>query len=399
MTTVIHVISGLARDHGGPSYSVPRLCQELAENSVNVQLVTVAQDDIELPSPAIGFAQDFNGAPLLSGQRLSGALHKFLVETAAEADIIHSHGLWLAPNLYAGFTARQSETPLIVSARGMLAEAALQYSKRKKMLYWSAIQGPAVRYAAGWHATSNIEANDIRAFGVETPPIAIIPNGVDVPTSGVEHDVLKSRRRVLFMSRIHKHKGLLNLLDAWAKTEHSAEGWELVIAGPDAENHQRELIQRSIDLGLARVEFRGPVFGSERDRLVASADLFVLPSRSENFGLVVAESLAAGLPVITTKGAPWADLHTHRCGWWIDHGVEPLAVALRDATSLPVYERAAMGARGRAWMKSEYSWSAIGAQMNQYYNWLLHKGDRPNNILGARRIQFGQTDHTPSKYF
>ena len=130
-------------------------------------------------------------------------------------------------------------------------------------------------------------------------------------------------------------------------------------------------------LGLgSAVDYVGPVAGARKAALYREADLFVLSTFSENFGLVVAEALAHGVPVITTRGAPWADLETYGCGWWIDTGVAPLVVALRQATALSDAERQAMGERGRVYVR-RYDWHTIAADTLALYRWVLGQGERP----------------------
>jgi glycosyltransferase involved in cell wall biosynthesis len=107
----------------------------------------------------------------------------------------------------------------------------------------------------------------------------------------------------------------------------------------------------------------------------------VLPSKSENFGMVVAEALAARTPVITTKGAPWQELETHRCGWWIDMGVESLIEALEKAMSHSPVELHEMGRRGRQLVEEKYTWDRVAGQMIEVYEWLLGRGPRPDCVV------------------
>jgi glycosyltransferase involved in cell wall biosynthesis len=115
--------------------------------------------------------------------------------------------------------------------------------------------------------------------------------------------------------------------------------------------------------------------------LYRSADLFVLPSHSENFGLVVAEALASGVPVITTRGTPWEELVAHRCGWWVEKTTDSLAEALRDAMSRTDEERREMGERGRQLIEQKYTWSSVAAQMKSVYEWVLGKAPKPECIV------------------
>jgi glycosyltransferase involved in cell wall biosynthesis len=123
----------------------------------------------------------------------------------------------------------------------------------------------------------------------------------------------------------------------------------------------------------------GAVAGERKAALYRAADLFVLPTFSENFGLAVAEALSLGLLVISTRGAPWADLRTQGWGWGIDTGVAPLVSALRAATALSDQERQAMGARGCIYVQ-RYDWDAITEQTLTLYRWVLGRGERPDFV-------------------
>jgi len=101
---------------------------------------------------------------------------------------------------------------------------------------------------------------------------------------------------------------------------------------------------------------------------------------NENFGVTVAEALAAGTPVIATKGAPWGALQREGCGWWIDHGVEPLATALANAMMLKREALQAMGAKGRAWMARDFSWDRVAYDMLNIYRWLSSGGETPSTV-------------------
>jgi glycosyltransferase involved in cell wall biosynthesis len=126
----------------------------------------------------------------------------------------------------------------------------------------------------------------------------------------------------------------------------------------------------------------GEVQGDDKAAMFRSADLFVLPSFSENFGMVVAEALTYGVPVITTRSTPWADLEKFKCGWWIDTGAEPLIVALREAMSLSNEQRHAMGERGKLYA-SRFQWSNSAMLTAEVYRWLLNQGTRPGCVIEA----------------
>ena len=380
---VAHVVAGVEVADGGPAYTVPRLCRALAEGGVRTTLLSVAtnagsrSDTCNRDYDHRSFAWDYAAIPVLRELRASSALSSELAKVAARADVIHNHGLWLMPNVYAGWAALRARTPLLVTPRGMLGGAALRFSSRRKMLFWHLLQGPAIRHAACYHATSQQEYEDIRAYGL-TQPVAIIPNGIDLlqphgnPTSTDAAD-----RIVLSLGRIHPKKGLDRLVRAWAKVEVAHPGWRLRIVGPAELGHDVELRALAASLNLNRVSIEPAIYGEGKYTAFREADFFVLPTLNENFAMTVAESLAAGTPVISTKGAPWGGLEVERCGWWIDHGIEPLAIALREAMALPRAELAVMGSRGQAWMARDFGWDGIARKMTAVYAWLASKAEPP----------------------
>ena len=252
----------------------------------------------------------------------------------------------------------------------MLEPWARRHRRWKKTLAWAAFQRRDLHAAAALHATAASEASHLRDLGLRQP-IAVIPNGVTVPEDTAAHDNEERGlpRRALFLSRLHPKKGLPLLLDAWAAVAPSR--WELVIAGPDEGGHLADLEGQVERLGLQGVHFKGPVPDTEKWDLYRSSDLFVLPTYSENFGVVVAEALAAGVPVLTTTGAPWSDLVDRRCGWWVGPALEPLRDALQVATGASDTERCAMGLRGRALVEEHYAWGSIAEHMLEVYEWLL----------------------------
>jgi glycosyltransferase involved in cell wall biosynthesis len=284
----------------------------------------------------------------------------------------------LAPALYPAWAARRRRAEFIVSPRGMLSPAALAFSRTRKQVFWRLFQRRALESAACLHATSEAELEDIRAAGLRNP-VAVIPNGVDLaePTGAVRPSGL---RTILSLGRIHPKKGLDQLVRAWARLEAGAPQWRLRIVGPAELGHDRELAGLAASLGLTRLSIEGPAYGPEKQAAYEQSDLFVLPTRGENFAMTVAEALAAGAPVISTKGAPWKGLQTNGCGWWTDHGAEALAAAMQAAMAKPADELSAMGARGRAWMARDFGWRRIAEDMLEVYRWTTLGGSPPPTV-------------------
>lgn len=387
----LHIVAGLDPAHGGPSYSVPRLCEALAASGAEPVLLSVAAqreppgDMVRRGYPDRRFARNLARVPGLRALRCSIGFSAALKETVAFADVVHDHGLWLLPNLQAGWAASSAGKALVVSPRGMLSPAALAFSSARKRAVWALLQGPVVRRAACLHATSDQEYAELRAFGLRHP-IAVIPNGIDLPqelpasTAGTPANAA-GERIVLSLGRLHPKKGLETLLRAWAAVEKAHPGWRLSLIGPGEDRYVGELRSLARNLCPGRVSFGGAVYGAAKWNAYRAADLFVLPSLNENFGLTIAEALAAGIPVIATTGTPWRQLETEGCGWWVETAPGPLAAALTSAMRMPRSALCEMGRKGRAWIAREFSWDCAARDMGAVYAWLAGRAERPASVL------------------
>jgi glycosyltransferase involved in cell wall biosynthesis len=395
MLNAVWTVGSLDVHAGGTTQAVVGLTTELGRKGANISLVTQAGADFSTPLsqfvPPQTLVKTRMVAPdryLITRWRASSfrATLKLLLDQKCQ--ILHNNGLWLPINHASCSFARQHKIPLIISPHGMLEPWALSHSVFKKRIAWWFYQHLDLRSAQVLHATAEQEAINLRRLGFRQP-IAIIPNGVDFATLDmVPRDISagyekkfdnNAYKTLLFLGRIHPVKGLLELVEAWGRIR--PKGWRVTIAGPDEAGHRAELEAHIAHKGLtADFEFVGAVNGEEKVALYRSAELFVLPSFSENFGVVVAEALACGVPVVTTTGTPWKRLVTYRCGWWIDIGVDSLTVALNEAMSTSSEELKAMGERGRLHAVSTYGWSVIAEQMLDVYRWMLGEHKMPECI-------------------
>ncbi|WP_263818886.1 glycosyltransferase [Salinibacter sp.] len=387
---IVLTISSLDRTAGGTSSAVAAMARHLAGRDPDVSVVSVESEqplldetDAEAETPGVTLVPS-DDSPWRMWQNLSRfgrALHK---EIEARSNVVvHDNGLWLPVNHRVATTTRSLRCPRVVSPHGMLEPWSLEQGAWKKKAAWWLYQKRDLQSAEVVIATAEQEAQNIRSLGVDGP-IAVVPNGVDRPESlpSVEEGTSDGReqRRILFLSRIHKKKGLLNLVEAWDRLR--PDGWEVIIAGPDENGHEAEVRQRISQCGVeGDFAFTGPVKGTEKWKMYQSADLFVLPTHSENFGIVVAEALSCGVPVITTRGAPWSDLLDHDCGWWIEIGIDPLVEALAQATRMSAAGRVAMGRRGRELVDWKYTWPQVAAALQSVYAWVLGKGPCPECVI------------------
>lgn len=370
---IAHVVPHIDQEASGPSYSVPRLCQALAEFGNEIELKCLAANGpIEGVQLSVHHQWPFSGKFAVSTD-----LSRSLRRASREIDIVHNHSLWSMVNVAAGCVVPGHRAKLVTSPRGTLAAVSLGHRKVTKKALWM-IQRRALFHANLLHATSEAECSEIRALGINVP-VMVIPNGVDVPPRlpiRCDH----RERTLLFLSRIHPKKGIDTLLHAWSRLQASHVDWRLLIVGTGEPAHVLHVKQLAAALGAQRVEFPGPAYGESKAALYVEADLFILPTYTENFGMVVAEALAHGCPAIVTHGAPWAGLKREDCGWWVEQNVDTLTHTLAIAMGMSRERLSGMGARGRAWMQRDFSWSAIGREMNAAYTWMLAGGDVPGCI-------------------
>lgn len=392
---VCHIVASINRNTGGPSVTVPRLVTALADRGLETHLATLdyPEHGPQTPVPGVALISIPTG---MINRALRGWSPQFSPKLAVLAQaglhVLHNHGLWMFPNLYARRVAVAAGVPLVISPRGMVEQWSLTRSRWKKWLMWHAFEQANLTQAAMFHATSHEEAASIRALGLRQP-IAVLPNGIEIPEADASGNralleqkfpELRGRRWLLFLSRLHPKKGLLELLRVWQHLHAQFPEWHLVLAGPDLDDYTAKLRSTVNHLQLSgRVTFTGMLAGELKDSAWAGAELFVLPTHSENFGIAVAEALAHGCPVLTTHGAPWRGLNEHHCGWWIEMNESELTISLAAALKLPTKERRAMGARGREWVRRDFSWPHIAQEMEAAYAYLLGKGPRPDCVLVA----------------
>ena len=382
---VVHTIPSVADASNGYTVAALRLCENLIGLGVDVQLASIdKKGHRKMPDYVRLF-------PMSPGPRrlgVSAQMHQWLRKSAAagETGLIHTHSLWQMPCVYPGWVSQWSWTPSVVSPHGTLAAAAFESGSRVKKPFWRFVQKPALDSATAFCATAQTELEDIRKHGFRQP-IALLPIGVEVPQF---ERMQPKRRTALYLSRVHPIKQPDMLIRAWAKLWQEFPEWDLRIVGPDYDNpgYIDEMKRLAGELGVQRARFDGELTGDDKLDAYRSADVYVLPTKTENFGITIAEALAAGTPVIVTTGAPWGKIVSHGAGWWIEQGVDPLIAAMRDAMKRTRPQLAEMGERGRRWMLDEYQWSSVTARTLALYDWIISgmpRGDRPSwvNVLSS----------------
>lgn len=368
---VLHIVPSFhpAYSYGGPIRSTFELCRNLEELGGEVRVLTTNADgldrvldvetkeEVELPE---GFRVRY--CPRWLQHSVSPTLMRLLPTYMRWADIVHLTGVYNFPTFPTIFWARCLNKPIIWSPRGALQRWEGSSRIGLKALWDSLWYHTANRARLTMHVTSEEESCEtlVRFPELRT---ALIPNGVDVPAdlNRIDRD---GKLRLLFIGRLDPKKGIELLLKACSLLG-TALSWRLAIAGWGTPEYVAQLKEQIQTLGLAgQVQMLGPVLSERKKHLFEDSDVALVPSYTENFGIVVAESLAHGVPVIASKGTPWSRLVQMKCGLWVDNDPASLADAIRTISSMPLQE---MGLRGREWMLSEFSWRSVTNKMLALY--------------------------------
>lgn len=371
---ILQIVTNIDYESNGLSQTMEAICRSLSADGADVELHSLLPLKREFPFKSVTYRQAHFPHPHLGR---SPEMLKGLREACKTADIAHINGLWQFPDVYPLWACRGTRCKLVVQPHGTLSRAAMKYSRLIKFLFGSLFQYEVLRKADMFVATSQEECEDIRSLGY-CQPVVVLPNGVEVPNISLKVETKRDKKKIFFLSRIHPKKNVEMLIRCWARLESQFPEWDLSIVGPDKNNpYADQMKELARQLACRRVTFEGELNGEAKYRFMAESDCEVLPTHSENFGMVVAEALACRTPVICSHGAPWKGLVTNKCGWWVPTEESALESAMHEAMSLDDTARREMGARGREWMKRDFDWNAIGRKMKAAYEWLLNGGNKP----------------------
>lgn len=382
---ILHVSSAYypAVRYGGPIRSVHGLAAALAKRGHDVHVYTTNVDGDSVLDVPVDRPVDLDGVkvhyfPVSAAlKRLwwSPALERRVRDSIAEFDVVHINAVYLLPMRAAARAATRAGVPYVVAPRGMLIrDVILRKSRWVKTAWINLVERTTLANAGAVHVTAEMEGTELQALGLPSRRIVCIPNGVEWPTG---HAPLEEgpfarlpERHVLFLSRISWKKGLDRLITAWQWVPDIP----LVIAGNDDENYRPRLEELARSLGVAdRVLFVGPVSDVHKWALYERAQLFVLPSYSENFGNVVAEAMAMGCPSLVTAEVGIAPLVTAAGAGKVVSGVpEELAAQIAGLLADPVARRE-MGRKAAAAARAELSWPGIAAQAERLYRDVLRQ--------------------------
>lgn len=375
---ILHVIPWFhpARYFGGPIISVYELCNHLSRES-NIELLVLTTDtagpgrarrlnredcpDAEYQGYRVIFCRKTIGTAIAPTVWLR------IWRAVSWSDVVHITGVYSFTTFPALTAARVLRKPVIWSPRGALQRWAGSRRPGLKALWEGTCRYFLPVDRAVLHLTSAQELTESQKR-IRNIPCVVIPNGVHVPALNIARAwIPRGKLRLLFLGRLDPKKGIENLLTAVAQLPTGFCSLRIVGEGDSAYVHSLRRVASELQI-IDRVAFTGPLAGAQKEEAFTDSDICVVPSFTENFGMVVAEALAHGTPVIASTGTPWEEIESRKVGRWVPNDPLSLASAIR---SMRKDDLPAMGLRGRDWMKAEFSWDRIGKRMLKVYQTMI----------------------------
>lgn len=371
---VLHTISSMGLLSGGPTLSTWLTVQGERALGIDSQILTYdvyLKGDSNITTESyLHLIQSSIDKKFLYSNSYNKALSK------SDVDLFHIQGIWQYPTLSSVLCAKRKHKPYIITLRGMLYPQALKKSFLWKKIVLCLYLKFCLQHASCLHATCIEEMEHLRNMGIFSP-IAVIPNPIQ--TDDIQDKIVSpDKLRIGYLGRIHPRKHVERIF--YAVNALQGRDVEILVIGDGDASYMQYLQQEVERLQLDNVVFTGFLSGKEKEKALGSLSYLVVPSDFENFGNIISEALVKGVPVIASKGTPWEELNTHRCGWWVDNDVETLAATIREALNTPEEDRLAMGERGKQLIKDNYSVEMVAGKMKRLYEWILYGGEKPEFV-------------------
>ena len=374
IVNVLHLVERIGDHYGGPAKSIP-FTSLYGSSECFVHLISggVYHGD-ERNSVCDQLNIPYSRHRVIGPKKLGFCpglfWEAFLFAVSKEQAVLHLHNAWNLVAFFVYFLSLVTHAKVIVSARGAFFPWSLSQGALRKRIAWNVFQRALLRRAMFVHATSVAESKVLGSLGI-TENVVIIPNGISLPK--VDSMLLQvqvqegftDKLRLLFVSRIHPKKGIEILLQSLRLIDFPVE---LTVAGAfDSERYRLKINSLVENLPSDKVvRFVGHLSQEGLKDCFLSADLFVLPSHSENFGIAIAEALSHGLPVVVSEHTPWAEVTEARAGYVVSLDPGSLAKALGEYWSMPFPIRGHM--RNNAVdLAKKYEWRNFSSRFINMY--------------------------------
>lgn len=375
---ILHVLSGMGAKDGGTSSCSYTLLKGLHAENIDADVLCYE------PSGSDKLIGDdlFIKVVLFPNRNkflYSRNFKKALIDSK-NTSLYHINGLWEYPSLITAIIARNAGIPYIISPHGMLYPQAFRKKKWLKKAIYLYFLEKDLQNAAVIHTTCDEEMQHLRNMGIKTP-IAIIPNAIELSTLLSKPIHSKYERKFGYLGRVHPRKKVETLLYVWERLGDKVKDAELIIIGSGDDKYMKFLLQETNRLNLKNIVFTGFLTGLAKEEIMDSLSYLAVPSDFENFGMIVVEALASGIPVIASTGTPWQELESRNCGWWIENDVDTFQEFFEIALQLSEEQRLQMAENGRRLMKEKYDSKIVAKKMVKLYEWILKDGEKPSFVF------------------
>ena len=371
----LHIIPGLT-NASGPTHALIQLVKSLEASGVDVSLAYLGNRLPNQIEPDLKRGEVFAcDAVWFRHWGYSPELRSLLERRITEFDLLHIHSLWLYPSLIASKLARTHGIPYIIRPAGSLEPAALNHRNLSKRIYFALWERDVINHAEQIHAVSQQEQRNIESLNF-APDCFTIPNGIppenftDLPSISVAKnklDIAPERPVITYVGRLHPIKGLEIMIPVVRSLKKDFPKLLFLVCGPQGHSYAQELASKFERNGiLDSTRFLGEVDQEKKILAYRAADVAVLPSKTENFGIVAAEALAAETPVIASEHTPWSALKDIEAGDWIPLDPVVWARTIKAYLQSPEWRKSS-GIRGRDFVMREFAWPEIGKRMKRAY--------------------------------
>lgn len=375
---ILHVVPSYypATRWGGPIFSTKSICDSIVkESNVCVKVISTnagspdIKDNLEIVNSWVEFPE---GYKVFYGKRIYGhttspsQLLK-IISSIGWADVIHVTGVYNFSTILTIILARVFKIPLVWSLRGAV-QANWQWAGSSNNLLKKWYENFVSKLLSSHnviHVTSEMELNASRnSFKKAT--FEVIPNSITIPALGAKSYISDGLVRVMFLSRLHEKKGIELLIEAIRLLP---KHFVLDVYGTGEKGYVESLKESVVDI-KDRVKFHGHVLNDEKKEAFQRADIFCLPSYSENFGIAIGEALAHFVPVVVTKESSWIEVMKEKCGILVSFDSAEIAKSISNIADRNLKE---MGEAGRAYVVDNFSQDVLADRYIKLYTSLIKK--------------------------